>query len=321
MSANTTETVGVVVLTRRSKNHLARCLLPLLGSALRPRVLVVDSSSADGTVEEAERLGAETLVIPRHRFNHGLTREMARKHLGTTVIVMVSPDAYALDETMLARLVEPVLGGQASLAYGRQIPREDATILEAFPRLFNYGEQSHILGWGESSRRDAAVFFCSDAWAAYRNAHLDDIGGFRRVLRGEDHVAAAMLLRQGYRVAYVADAVARHSHPASLAVEFRHYFEVGYMQKECEELFAGMASMDKRGVRYAAALSRELWKRAPHLLPYGLLHTATKWMGFRIGRASLNAPRVLKKMLSGQSGYFEPADPREKNRRPMNSAR
>jgi rhamnosyltransferase len=53
--------VGVAVVTHRAREHLARCLPPLLASPLRPRVLVVNSSSGDGTVEEARRLGAEVL--------------------------------------------------------------------------------------------------------------------------------------------------------------------------------------------------------------------------------------------------------------------
>ena len=74
--------VGVVVITHAAREHLGRCLPPILGSPLAPRVLVVNSSSGDGTVEEALRLGAEVLVVPRGEFNHGTTREVARKQLG-----------------------------------------------------------------------------------------------------------------------------------------------------------------------------------------------------------------------------------------------
>ena len=80
--------VGVVVITHRAREHLERCLLPLTRSPLQPRVLVVNSSSQDGTVEKAAELGAETLVVPRRSFNHGLTRELARRHLGTPVVVI-----------------------------------------------------------------------------------------------------------------------------------------------------------------------------------------------------------------------------------------
>ena len=80
--------VGVVVVTHRARQHLPHCLPALQRSPLRPRILVVNSSSHDGTVELARELGAETLVVPRRSFNHGLTREQARRCLGTPVVVM-----------------------------------------------------------------------------------------------------------------------------------------------------------------------------------------------------------------------------------------
>ena len=43
--------VGVIVVTHNAKKHLAHCLPYLLNSELCPRVLVVNSSSNDGTVE------------------------------------------------------------------------------------------------------------------------------------------------------------------------------------------------------------------------------------------------------------------------------
>ena len=48
--------IGVVVITYKARDQLRHCP-PLLASPLRPRVMVVNSSSADGTVEEARRLG------------------------------------------------------------------------------------------------------------------------------------------------------------------------------------------------------------------------------------------------------------------------
>ncbi|HEY4831864.1 MAG TPA: glycosyltransferase family 2 protein, partial [Waddliaceae bacterium] len=61
----------MAIITHNAKHHLPCCLPPLLQSSLKPRVLVVNSSSNDGTVEQAQSLGAETLVIPRADFNHG----------------------------------------------------------------------------------------------------------------------------------------------------------------------------------------------------------------------------------------------------------
>ncbi len=118
-----TADVGVVVVTHRAREHLRHCLPPLLRSPLRPRVLVVNSSSGDGTVEEARRLGADVMVVPRREFNHGLTRERARAALGTPVVVMLTPDAYPVDDDFLERLTAPVREGVAAVSYGRQLAR------------------------------------------------------------------------------------------------------------------------------------------------------------------------------------------------------
>ena len=122
--------IGVAVITHAARRHLPHCLPPYLSSPLRPRILVVNSSSGDGTVELARELGAETLVIPRRAFNHGSTRELARRHLATDIVCMATPDAYPVDEQMLGKLVAPLLEGRASVAYARQVPREAAGTLE-----------------------------------------------------------------------------------------------------------------------------------------------------------------------------------------------
>src|SRR5690242_8025345 len=93
-NAAAVNTVGVALLTLNSRHHLERCLAPILASRVATRVLVVDSSSTDGTVEAARSMGAETLVIPREQFNHGSTREMARHQLATDIAAYFTPDAY-----------------------------------------------------------------------------------------------------------------------------------------------------------------------------------------------------------------------------------
>ncbi len=45
--------VGVAILTYHAKEHLPHSLPHIINSPIKPRVLVVDSSSTDGTVEMA----------------------------------------------------------------------------------------------------------------------------------------------------------------------------------------------------------------------------------------------------------------------------
>lgn len=297
-------TIGVAVITHCARDHLKHCLPPLLNSPLKPRVLLVNSSSGDGTVALAEELGAETLVIPRSKFNHGTTRELARKALGTDIVVMMTPDAYARNSRMLERLVAPIVKGEASVAYGRQEPHKGADFFEAFSRGFNYPEESHIRGIEEIHKHGIYTFFCSNAFAAYSNRALDEIGGFRPVLLGEDTIAVANLLWKGHKVAYVAEARVQHSHRYGLSQEFHRSFDTGLARKMCQHLIdVGGKDVD-RGKQYVREMLKQLVREQPHLIPYAVAQCAMKWLGYHLGRLSVNAPRWWKRLLSSQDFYW-----------------
>lgn len=297
-------TIGVAVMTLNAEKHLLRCLPPWLNSPLKPRVLVVDSSSEDGTVALAKSMGADTLVIARADFNHGATREKARKHLQTDIVVMVTPDAYAVDHQVLGKLVKPIIEGKTSIAYARQIPHKGAGFFEAFPREFNYPETSHIRSINDLALYGVYTFFCSNSCAAYSNRALDEIGGFPALLLGEDAVATALLLRRNHKIAYVAEARVHHSHRYSLWQEFQRNFDTGLARKEYRHLFAGVETDHKRGRKYVRDISRHLFKNKPMLLPYAFLQTLTKWLGYRLGETSVGAPIWFKKCFSSQKFYW-----------------
>jgi len=297
-------TIGCVILTYQGRAHLSRGLPPLLQSPLKPRVLVVDSSSSDGTADLARELGAEVLMIPSGEFNHGGTRELARRHLGTDIVVMLTQDAYLVDEHALGQLVAPLLNKQASIAYARQIPYPNASFFEAFPREFNYPEKSQLRGIEDLPHHGVYTFFCSNSCAAYKNSVLDEIGGFPRVLLGEDTVATAKILRKGYKIAYVAEAKALHSHCYSLKQEFCRHFDTGLARTSYAKLLIGAGKDSKRGQEYVRFMIKKLIK-TPHLLPYGFAHILTKWLGYRLGVMSVKAPTWFKKMLSSQKYYWK----------------
>lgn len=296
-------TIGVVILTLNAEKHILKCLPPWLNSPLKPRVLVVDSSSSDTTVTIAKTLGAEILVIPKGEFNHGATREKARKHLGTDIVVMLTHDAYAVNPLVLNQIIQPIVQKQASAAYARQIPHPGAGLFEAFPREFNYPAESHIRSIEDMSTYGIYTFFCSNTCAAYSNKALDEIGGFPTVLLGEDTIVAARLLRNKQRIAYVAEAIVRHSHGYTLSQEFRRHFDIGLMRREFQELFACHETDDKRGNQYVKQLYKRLVSKHPHLLPYGVIHTFTKWIGYHLGHSSQKAPTWFKRILSSQKTH------------------
>lgn len=297
--------IGVAILTLNAEQHLRACLQPLLNSPLKPRIVIVDSTSTDRTCQIADELQVETLTIPRGEFNHGLTREKARHHLQTDIVVMMTPDAYAIDEHVLGKLVHPILSGQAVLSYARQIPHNEANFFEAFPRYFNYPEQSQLRSLNDIEHLGVQAYFCSDSCCAYSNCALDAIGGFRNVILGEDTLAAADLLKKGFTIAYSAEAVVKHSHAYSLKQEFQRYFDTGLVRRQFADLLKCPKTDQERGWEFVKKFLVDLKQENPFLLPYAMLHLFSRWLGYFLGAKCLKAPLWIKKMLSSQKFYWE----------------
>jgi rhamnosyltransferase len=297
--------IGVVIVTHRAAHLLADCIAPLRASPLEPRILVVNSSSNDGTVEQARALGAETWVIPRSSFDHGRTRELARRRLGTAIVVMLTPDAQAQDASFLERLTAPIRAGEAAIAYGRQLPRTHADPIEEFNRTFNYPSTSHSRSLADRPRYGAYTHFCSNSCAAWSNAALDEIGGFPPTLVSEETIATAALLRRGHRIAYVAEACVRHSHASGLLADFRRQFDTGYTRRSYRDLLLDGERDEARGLAYARALLAHLARTAPGLLPYAVLNTGARYAGYRLGMAGAKLPRRVRALLSSQDYYWQ----------------
>jgi rhamnosyltransferase len=305
VTATWRETVGVAVITHKAAAVLSGCLSPLLACTPVPRVIVVNSSSNDGTVELAKAMGAEVLVIPREEFNHGATRELARQALGTDIVMMITPDARPLGPETVRNLVRPILHGEASIAYARQLPRDGADFFEAFSRCFNYREKSEVRSIQDIGRLGAYTFFCSNSCAAWSNRALDSIGGFAPTLSLEDVIATAELLHAGHQIAYCADAVVVHSHRYTLAEEFKRHFDTGYVRAMHKDRLFVAGGDERRGVIFVAEMLRQLTHTQPQLIPYAITNIAAKYLGYCLGFHGHALPTRLKRHLSGQSYFWK----------------
>jgi rhamnosyltransferase len=275
--------IGVVIPTRNAGKELRQCLEPVLASRCAARVLVIDTESRDGTPELARSLGCEVVGITKPEFGHGRTRERARRLLGTPFVVFLTQDAVLVRPDAIAALVEPLRRGDADVAYGRQLARAGADVFEALPREFNYPPISSVRSIADVGECGVFTFFCSNSFSAYRQESLDRVGGFPDVLTNEDYIATALMLQQGMRIAYVAEAEAWHSHRFTLAEEFRRFYDTGFVRGERPWIQDLVGAAEGRGAKLSAELLRRLARTSPWMIPYGMGHLAAKWLGFRAG--------------------------------------
>jgi len=269
-------------------------------------VLVIDSSSSDSTAVIAKELGAKVITIPQAEFNHGATRELARKQFRHDIVVYMTQDVEVISSNFIQYLIDPIIKSKdVAVSYARQIPFDNADIFETFPREFNYPEVSQIRSIDDIDKYGIYTFFCSNSCAAYRDSALNRIGGFDSSVNSEDYFAVAKLLDKGYKIAYVAESVVKHSHEYSCVEEFKRYFDIGYVRAQYPEVQKIVGHAESRGKVFVKELIlRLIVKNKIYLVPYAFVQTATKWLGYRMGYYGRCLPTAVKKKLSDQAHYW-----------------
>jgi rhamnosyltransferase len=274
------------------------------------QVLIVDSSSTDGTPDLAAAEGYRVVRIARRNFNHGGTRQFAIELVPwASIVVYLTQDAVLAASDSLDRLLAAFDDKTVAAAYGRQLPRLAAGPIEAHARLFNYPPEGHVRDYESRHTLGIKAAFLSNSFAAYRVNTLLDAGGFRSdVIMGEDALAAGKLLQAGWKIAYVADAQVYHSHPYTIADEFHRYFDTGVYHRREAWLTEQFGKPGDEGKRFVLSELDFLAHRNPFLLPVAVLRTAAKALGYRLGlREAKLGPRWSKRLSLHKNFWDESA--------------
>lgn len=271
------------------------------------RVVVVDSSSDDGTVAEFQQLHADVVEIPRSEFDHGGTRNLALSRYPADICLFLTQDAIPADRRTFEHLVGALVRHErAGMAYGRQIPHANATPIAAHARLFNYPAESEYRTATDIPRLGIRAAFCSNSFAAYRRVALEEVNGFpERILFGEDTYVAARLLERGWGIGYAADAVVAHSHNYTVEQDFRRYFDLGAFHATERWYTELLGTAGKEGRRFVLSEWRHL--RAcgeSFVLPRILFRNGGRWLGYRAGRAQRWLPAAVKRRIAMNRSYW-----------------
>lgn len=309
--------VAVIIPTWKARPWLARQLAALATQQLRPAaVVVIDSSSPDGSAELARRLGCWVEVIPQSEFDHGGSRNRGAALAcaavaDVEVLCFLTQDALPESPRFLAELVAPIADGRAAAAYARQLPYPGASPIEAFVRGWNYPAEPELRDAAALATRGVRACFFSNVASAVARADFQAVGGFpERTVMNEDMVLCARLLRAGRRVAYAAAAEVRHSHDYALRQHLARYLDIGAFFSRFGDLVpAGGAGGE--GQRLVRALVLHL-QRSGHaeLVPRALAESAAKLLGWQLGRRERWLPGWFKRRV-GMHGAFWARDGRQ----------
>ncbi|MGB3681076.1 MAG: glycosyltransferase [Rubrobacteraceae bacterium] len=200
---------------------------------LTQEVLVVDSGSADGTVDVARSQGAAVHQIPKSEFNHGATRNLGISLSSGEYVALVVQDARPLDEGWLGAMVENLeQDGRVAGVYGRQVPHPGSGALTraltgnllaaASERREQYagGPEAYRRLSPEQQWRLAAF---DNVSSCLRRSVWEEIP-FDETNFAEDLRWGKKVVEAGYKLVYEPRSAVFHSHERGAMYDLRRYY-------------------------------------------------------------------------------------------------
>lgn len=198
--------VSIIIRTLDEEQHLQALLEAIESqeiSGAEVETVVVDSGSADRTLEIAEEYGCRIEQIPRESFSFGNSLNQGCARSRGDVLVFVSGHCVPCDSNWLAELVQPIRENRAHYVYGRQLPGPETRFSEAQLFARQYPEDSDIPQKG---------IFCNNANAALRRDVWEKFSFSSDCLGLEDMELAKRIISAGHAIGYQASARVFHHH-------------------------------------------------------------------------------------------------------------
>ncbi len=299
---------ALVVPTLNAGDCFIDWLAALRTQTVQPRrLLLIDSSSTDRTMELAEESGFDLIQISRNEFNHGGTRQLAVGQMDDCeLIIFMTQDAILNSPTSLETLLKAMRDPRVGAAYGRQLPRPESSPIEAHARLFNYPTTPHLRERSDIDHYGIKTSFLSNSFAVWRRSALLEIGGFpSHLIQNEDAWAASRLIQAGWKIAYCAAATVYHSHRYGPLQEFRRYFDIGVFHAGEKWIRDSFGQAGGEGFRFVRSELMHLLRTNPALIPSALLRTGLKLVGYKLGNMQHKLPARLRPRLSMNKQYWK----------------
>lgn len=268
---------------------------------------IIDSGSIDDTVILAKQHGFSIIKIKQEKFDHGYARQiLADANTESDILIYLTQDCILADKSSIKNLLSAFSDPKVAIAYGRQLPRVSAKLLEQHARFFNYPALSKVKTIADKNIMGIKTASCSNSFAAYRKAAFDSVGGFPlKSIFGEDVIVGGKLLITGWKIAYVAEATVYHSHNYSPVEEFKRFFDIGVFHKTNKWLLQEFGKADGEGFKYVKSELKTVFKNNILLLPKMVLSTIGKFFGYKLGLNYQRLPNYLRRSFSMHKSYWD----------------
>ena len=294
--------VSVLILARNEAENVGPCLSAVCSQeGKRPReVILLDSGSTDGTLEIARRFPVHIEQIPPHTFHHARTRNYAASLAHGEYLVYLAADACPATNTWLESLLAPLEDSDVAAAYGRHLPKGEATAERQATLAAVYGEKRIIkdktrkrdLGYRCYHLSTVNAVLRRSAWSATK--FPEDVKVF------EDIAIGKRLIDGGWKIVYEPRAAVYHSHNHSSDALFKRYFDLGVTWRRLGMWDSAVrASVLRDALRLVSGKNHRHPNGSQTSGRYSSLGlTAAKYVGISLGLNERLLPLRIKKKLS-----------------------
>ncbi|MEI6190037.1 MAG: glycosyltransferase [Chitinophagia bacterium] len=198
---------SVIIRTFNEERHIGRLIDGInrqeFNNQVEIEVIVVDSGSTDSTMSIAKHMGANVVTLPKEEFSFGKALNLGCDNANGEFLLFASAHVYPVYSDWISRMIQPFEDENVALVYGRQIGNENTHFSEHqifskwFPSLSNYNQSTP---------------FCNNANCAIKKSLWQKVRYDEQITGLEDLAWASIMMKKGYRIIYLAEAVIVHVH-------------------------------------------------------------------------------------------------------------
>jgi rhamnosyltransferase len=225
---------SISILTKNEARNIGTCLEAVLSqkNVGQFEVILVDSGSTDTTVKIAQRFPICIEQIPAEAFHHARTRNLAARLGKGSIIVNLSGGAIPASDLWLHKMLANFDDPGVAATYGRQLPKEGATMERCDTFDAVYGDKRIVKDPAHCSGMGYHFYHFSDVNSAIRRSVWEAMPYPEDIRMFEDLAIAKQILDAGGKIVYEPEAPVFHSHHHGSAQLFRRYFDIGYTFEE-----------------------------------------------------------------------------------------
>ena len=199
--------MAVVIRAKNEARFIGDTLAAIFqpGALLPRQVVVVDSGSTDGTQDIVRSFPTTLIQIKPDQFTYGYALNLGIANVEADIVASLSAHSLPADADWLRHLLRPFRQATVAAVYGRQLPRQNATVLELL------GMRLTGLLSDEPKLLSKRPLF-SNANGAFRRSLWLELAFDERVGGAEDIAWVRTMQERGYLIAYEPTARVYHSH-------------------------------------------------------------------------------------------------------------